>query len=155
MVRRGPPRQRGVTLPELLAVLAIMAILASLAAPAYGSWVATMRGRGAATDLATSLSLARSEAIKRNGEVTLAPADSGWQAGWRIAAPGDAERLLDDHPAVQGAVIDGPASVTYLSNGRIKGTELPRFDISVAGHDGERCVFVDLSGRPAQQASAC
>ena len=130
MVSR-PQRARGFTLPELMTVLAIMAILGAMAAPAYGNWVAAMRGRSAGTDLYTALNRARSEAIKRNTEVTLAPKTGGWQAGWHIADPGDSDRLLDDHAAVPGAAIDGPTNVVYLPNGRVKGSTLPSFDISV------------------------
>ncbi len=151
---RRARRDSGFTLPELLAVVAILAILASMAAPAYSSWVASARTSSAGTDLHTALSLARSEAIKRNAEVTLEPAGDGWQDGWQIAAPGDADRLLHDHPALDGIGVDGPDSVTYLPSGRIKGSTLPAFEISAAG-DLVRCVSVDLSGRPRLAKSAC
>ena len=146
---------RGFTLPELITVLAVMAILAAVAAPAYRSLIAAMRGPSAGTHQYTAHNRPRSEAIKRNAEVTLAPKEAGWQAGWDIADPGDADRLLDDHPAVPGAAIDGPASVVYLPNGRVKGASLPSFDISVSGSDARRCVAVDLSGRPSQTSSEC
>lgn len=155
MVTRPLARRAGFTLPEMMAVLAIMAILGALAAPAFGGWVASMRSRSAATDLHASLNRARSEAIKRNAEVTLAPADSGWQSGWRIADPNDAGRLLDDHPPVPGAAIAGPDNVVYLPNGRVKGAAAPAFDIAVGGYAGGRCVSVDLSGRPIQSSSEC
>ena len=155
MVSHAPARAGGFTLPELLTVLALMAILGALAAPAYGSLVATMRGRSAATDLYTALNRARSEAIKRNAQVTLAPAEEGWEAGWNIADPQDDERLLDDHPAVPGATISGPASVVYLPNGRVAGATLPSFAIALGGSDQARCVAVDLSGRPSQTSTAC
>lgn len=148
-------RQRGVTLPELMTVLVIIALLGALGAPAYGNWVAAMRTRSTGTDLHTALNLARSEAVKRNAEVTLAPASTGWQAGWRIASPGDASRLLHDHPAVAGVSIEGPERVTYLPNGRVKGSTLPSFDVAGASGDEIRCVAVDLSGRPNITQSAC
>lgn len=150
-----PGRQRGFTLPELLTVVVVMAVLGAVAAPAYGEWVAAMRARSAGTDLHTALSLARSEAIKRNAEVTLAPGAGGWPAGWSIAAPSDATRLLHSHPAVAVASIDGPERVTYLPNGRVKGASLPAFEIAGAGGGELRCVTVDLSGRPNQTHSAC
>jgi type IV fimbrial biogenesis protein FimT len=148
-------RQRGFTLPELMTVLVIMAILGAIAAPAYGEWVATMRARSTGADLHIALNLARSEALKRNAEVTLAPGAGGWLAGWSIAAPSDATRLLHSHPAVAVASIEGPASVTYLANGRVKGASLPSFEIVGKTGGDARCVTVDLSGRPNQIQSAC
>ncbi|WP_209586964.1 GspH/FimT family pseudopilin [Massilia sp. BHUDP2] len=148
-------RQRGFTLPELLTALAVMAILGAIAAPAYGNWVAAMRARSTGTDLHTALMLARSEAIKRNAEVTLAPGAAGWLAGWSIAAPSDAGRLLHSHPGAAVASITGPERVTYLANGRVKGTTLPSFEIAGKSGGDLRCVKVDLSGRPNQTQSAC
>ncbi|BDT59669.1 type IV pilin [Massilia varians] len=151
----SPRPARGFTLPELMTALAVMAILGAVAAPAYGNWVAAMRARSTGTDLHTALNLARSEAIKRNAEVTLAPGASGWLAGWSIAAASDASRVLHSHPAVGVASITGPARVTYGANGRIKGTSLPSFEIAALAGGELRCVKVDLSGRPSQTQSAC
>lgn len=148
-------RTRGFTFPELMAVMAVIAILASMAAPAYSTWISNVRARSAGTDLYSALAKARSEAIKRNAEITLAPAEGGWAGGWNIAHPVDADTLLDDHAAVPGATIVGPDSVVYLPNGRVKGGEQPTFDISVAGNDQHRCVRVDLSGRPSHSLDAC
>jgi type IV fimbrial biogenesis protein FimT len=147
---------RGFTLPELVTVLGVMAILAALAAPAYGNLVATMRARSVSTDLYTALNRARSEAIKRNAAVTISPNEEGrWHTGWSILDPMNAGGVLDDYPAVPGAAIAGPDNVVYLPNGRVSGADLPRFDISLDGHDDHRCVSVDLSGRPGQTTSAC
>jgi type IV fimbrial biogenesis protein FimT len=151
----SPGRQYGFTLPELMTALAVMAILGAIAAPAYGNWVAAMRARSTGTDLHTALTLARSEAIKRNAEISLVPGAAGWLAGWSIAAPGDAGRLLHSHPAVSVARITGPERVTYLANGRVKGTTLPSFEIAGKSGGELRCVKVDLSGRPNQTKSAC
>lgn len=148
-------RQRGFTLPELMTVVAVLAILAAMAAPALGDLAAAMRARSTGTDLHTALTMARSEAIKRNAEVTLAPAASGWLAGWSIAAPGDATRLLHSHPAVTVARITGPERVSYLPNGRVKSSTLPSFEIAGKSGGELRCVRVDLSGRPNQTQSAC
>jgi type IV fimbrial biogenesis protein FimT len=147
---------RGFTLPELLAVLAILATLSALAAPAFSGLVGATRARSAGSELYASLMRARSEAIKRNAEVTLAPNTAAqWQGGWQIPDPLDASRKLDDHGAVAGATITGPASVVFLPNGRVKGATQPSFDISVSGSAQRRCISVELSGRPNQTKSGC
>lgn len=151
----APSRARGFTLPELMVVIAVTAILATVAAPSFSELIAGQRVKSAAGDMFASLLRTRSEAIKRNTEVTLAPSGEGWEAGWSIAHPLDADILLEDRGAVKGATITGPASVTYLPNGRIKGATAPAFDIAVSGASGHRCISVDLSGRPYQKSTGC
>jgi type IV fimbrial biogenesis protein FimT len=148
-------RARGFTLIELLTVVAITAILSAMAAPAFKSLVAGQRARTASTDLYAALVLARSEAIKRDTQVTLQPAGEAWQAGWRIPNPSDTGHPVANHGPVQGATITGPESVVYLPNGRVASDTAPQFDIAVDGAETHRCVQVDLSGRPRLQASGC
>jgi type IV fimbrial biogenesis protein FimT len=154
----SPPavRVHGFTLLELLAVSAILAIASSLAVPALRALAATLDARGASTDLQAALTRARAEAIKRNAEVTLAPAGSGaWQGGWRIDAPRDANGALDEHPAVRGATITGPSRVTFLANGHVKGGAPAGFEIAVAGSRRHRCIGIDLGGRASQGVPPC
>ena len=67
---RGGPSQ-GLTLMELLVMLAIIAVLGTLAAPSFSAFIARGRVSGAAEALAQDLNLARSESLRRNGDVTL------------------------------------------------------------------------------------
>lgn len=149
-------RAGGFTLLELLAGIAIMSVLAAVAAPSLSELVASQRAKSAASDVFTALLRTRSEAIKRNTEVTLAPKTAGsWAAGWTVAHPVTANLMLLDHGAVNGGTISGPASVVYQPNGRVKGATAPAFDIQVSGGVQRRCITVDLSGRPFQQSTAC
>jgi len=148
-------RARGFTLIELLTVVAITAILSAMAAPAFKSLVAGQRARAASTDLYAALVLARSEAIKRDTQVTLQPAGATWQAGWRIPNPSDTGHPVANHGPVPGATITGPEAVVYLPNGRVASDTAPSFDVAVDGAENHRCVQVDLSGRPRLQASGC
>jgi type IV fimbrial biogenesis protein FimT len=157
MVSRPRPAgaHAGFTLPEVIATVAIIGTLAAIAAPAFGPLIAGQRARSASSELYASLNRARSEAITRNTEITLRPATaSRWQDGWTIVNPSDT-RPVEVHGAVQGATFTGPASVTYLPNGRIKASEAPAFELSFEQLADRRCVMVTLSGRPYMKKSAC
>lgn len=141
---------------ELLIVVAIIGIMASLAAPSFSDLIKSQRIKSMATDINASLARARSEAVKRNRNVTLSPATAGsWQDGWQIADPDNTGSNIEVHAAFAGLTATGPDSVTYRSSGRIQGTTAPAFNISAAGVSGQRCVSVDLSGRPSMKAAAC
>lgn len=148
-------RGRGFTLIELLTVVAITAILSGMAAPAFKSLVAGQRARATSTELYAALVLARSEAIKRDTQVTLQPVAAGWQAGWSIPNPSDTGHPVANHGPVTGGTITGPDSVVYLPNGRVASDTAPTFDIAVDGASSHRCVAVDLSGRPRMQTTGC
>lgn len=61
----------GFTLIELLVVVALIGILLSLAGPSFSGFFAKKRVEGIASELATDLQYARSEAVARNVSVTM------------------------------------------------------------------------------------
>lgn len=148
MVRSAPLRPaRGFTLPELMTVLAITGVLVAIALPGFSGLVANQRARALSSDLMSSLARVRSEAVKRNTDVVLAPKTGGWEAGWTIAHPTDATVLLDSHEAVKGATITGPAEVVFQPNGRTRGSSNLSFDILFENGSSHRCIAIDLTGR--------
>lgn len=138
-----------------MVAVAVVGILSAMAAPSFSDFIAKQRAKAAATDLYLALAKARSEAIKRNSNVTLSPKSGNWAGGWDIVNPSDATAKLEDHNAVTGATITGPASVVYLTTGRVRGSTKPEFDISVTGSSAHICVSVDLSGLPTQKSTSC
>lgn len=106
-----------------------------------------------------AFSLARSEAIKRNSNVTVTPNSAGWQAGWTISGPGiGGTETIKSHGTLKGSIVTGgPTGVVYASSGRVTGTTSAAFQIDVASPAtaNVRCIKIDLSGMPRTVKGAC
>jgi type IV fimbrial biogenesis protein FimT len=144
---------RGFTLVELMAAVSVVAIMLMLSAPSFSEILANQRARRAAMDLYTSLVLARNEAIKRDTTVTISAKHGGWTAGWRIVNPSDNTKAIDDHGVLEGMTVTGPtgpATVSFGRAGRVTGNTPPSFTVSASDSPSvdERCIDLDLSGRP-------
>lgn len=146
----------GVTMVEVVIVVAIIGVLAGMAVPSFLEFARNQRIRAAASDLHISLMRARSEAIKRNANVSIQPTStSNWGLGWSIPDPEGGATALDNWSSYAGVNATGPTSVTYRSSGRLNGTTAPSFEVSATGSNVKRCVSVDLTGRPTTTATAC
>ena len=147
--------QQGFSLAELLIAVAITGILAALAAPSFSDLMKGQKIKSMATDINVSLMRARSEAVKRNRNVTITPTTAGaWQDGWTIADPDNAGSNIEVRAATSGLTVTGPDNVTYLTWAHT-GCLGVSFDIRAAGTSTRSCVTVDLSGRPYVKAAAC
>lgn len=133
------PWQWGFTLTELMVTVAIAAILAALAAPAMTQLLADRAVDSQAQELATSLRLARSEAIKRGLEVSVCAStntadasptctgDTQWAKGWLVfydynangSLDGDDKAVRVQTGGVKGVkdVVSAAVIVTFARNG--------------------------------------
>ena len=146
----------GFTLIELMVTIAIAAIFAALAFPSFRDFIAGQRVKTASYDVSYMLTGARSEALKRNLNVIVAPETGGWQNGWIIKA-GVGGPTIGQHEAFVGLTISGPAtSLIYNSSGRLTAAVTP-FSISSAtgGNVLSRCIGINLSGLPNNKSGAC
>lgn len=93
-------RARGFTAIELMVTVAILAILVALAAPSFKPLIERWRVRSAVEGLQSSLYFARSEAIKRGGNVVVerlgsdpsgctSTGNDAWDCGWIVCADTD------------------------------------------------------------------
>ena len=160
----------GFTLVELLVVLAIGSLLLAIAAPAYGDWIASYQLRNHAEQLASSMQLARAEAIKRGARVNLCPAaDSrrcaeaaGWSAGWLVYVDANRDGRVDaDEPVLRVEHATAPGirvqanrpleayvSFTALGTARLLGggLQMGTFTVCRPGQNALRVVLAN-SGR--------
>jgi type IV fimbrial biogenesis protein FimT len=141
--------QRGFTLIELMTVIAVAAILAMVAVPSFLKIIATQRLRSAASNLQVALLVTRSESLKRNANIQLAPTTPPqWKTGWRVLNLAD-NSVISAYPAVPAFSIAGPAAVTYLPSGRIAATADATFKIYSDKIADVRCVTITLTGMPS------
>ncbi len=160
-------QDQGFTLTELLITVVIAGIFATLALPALSSYIAGQRIKNASFDMMAGLTLARSEAIKRNTNTVIAPASGGWQNGWAVAAGTAGISTQNPFPGltidcwVGGASTACPSNINYANNGRLDTSSpspFPSFRILSATNTNSasiRCIMIDLSGRPSSKMGSC
>lgn len=152
-------RARGFTLIEALVVLSIAAIVLAIGAPNLSFLIGSIRARSATFDLVSDLTLARSEAIKRNQAVTVEPIESanGWSSGWQIVTGGV---TLRQHPALPQSltVTSAAANLQFQPNGRIGTNDtldaIREWEIT-STNASPRCVVITPTGSARSKHGAC
>jgi type IV fimbrial biogenesis protein FimT len=159
-------RHRGFTLPEMVFTLAMAVGLVGWGVPAFRDAQRNASRTRELNQLVQAVHLARSEAIKRNGVVSLcpsldgdrcAPAGTAWSRGWIVfvnsdrdspADRDDAEVLLRVYsPWAHGAVNANRTTLSFRPFGQMGVTATFTF-CDDRGARAARAVIISQTGRP-------
>ena len=155
---------KGLTLVELMITLAIASILITSAAPSFTASIQNSRLSTQINELHASLSLARSEAIKRNDNVTVCRSSDGtsctgnWQNGWIVFVDIDFDGSVDageEVLRVRGLISKGSTlvfsatQVIYANSGIARGGSNGTFTLCDSrGATSAKGLIIGPSGRP-------
>ncbi len=144
----------GFTLIEMMVTLGVLAILVVLAVPSFNDFVRGQRVKTASFDVFAAMTYARSEALKRNTDVTVTPVAGDWSKGWTVVAGTTTLRQQQAYP--DSVAISGPTNITYRRDGRASSAGNVQVTPNPASAGiAPRCISVDLSGRPNSKQGAC
>lgn len=113
-------RAHGFSLTELMVALFVVAVVVTVGAPSLMKMVSDRQIESRVTKLAADLRFARSEAIKRNTDVTVRAVadDGGWERGWVVSTPTEGEPLSATVLTEDaGLDVTGDAAVVFSGDG--------------------------------------
>ncbi|WP_093076641.1 GspH/FimT family pseudopilin [Variovorax sp. OV084] len=158
-LRRGP--QSGFTIVELMTVIVIVGVLAAVAIPSLRDILINQRLAATASDLVSTLNIARMEAIKQSQTVKVTPVTSDWNKGWAISTTsGSTTTTLRTYEKLDPSVVrdtslgDGFSNaVTYDPNGFARDATTGKFGGNgcltfKADTKRRMSVIISASGRP-------
>lgn len=144
--------------------VAVLGILSAVAFPAFRAMIAGARIRTASFDAVSALTVARSEAVKRNAQVNLSPVGGNWRNGWTVSVGSTVllrQAALSSGLSVTcyaGSAASACLPISYTGSGRLSpGTAMPSILISSGDTTSGfvRCISIDPSGRPRSAKASC
>lgn len=161
-------KRSGFTLVELMITLAVVAIVVTVAVPAWSDFVSRNRLATANNTLVTALNVARSEAARENGNVSICPSTDqssctgtdDWTVGWVVytgnGQPSGGTIIQLWEPLADDIALDGPSSaLTFAGDGSLDSSAT--FDLQASSCTGQehRDITVLASGQSYTEEASC
>jgi len=150
-------RDQGFTLVELLMTITIFVVLTLIALPYLGTFIQSQRVKNVAMDLNSSVSFARSEAIKRNAQIDIVANAAGWSSGWKVQAAGTNLRVYDAYIDLSIAAKNSSTTLSFGGDGRMV-TSADSFTVQPTEANSKQsplCVAVGTSGHVTTSGGTC
>jgi type IV fimbrial biogenesis protein FimT len=131
MTREPQRRARGFTLIELLTTVAIIVIILTLAAPSFTAFQRNSELTGVANTMLSSLTAARSEAMKRGRNTLVVPSadcatwGDDWTKGWLVFVDNDGSQTINSGDDVLSCEPKVPEAVTAVTGAAPEGFQDP------------------------------
>lgn len=156
-------RIKGFTLIEAMITVAVLAIISAIAAPSLTPIIDSNRASSAATSIQGAILFARSEAIKRNEEVSVCPStnqstcsdSTDWQTGWIVYTEiNGSHTILRSSAAYSSALtLSGPEEISFASGGYL--TPLGSASISSTSGNASRNICLTPIGNSEIKKTSC
>ena len=159
----------GFSIIEVLIVVAIASILTAIAIPAFNVFMGSTRVSTVSNEFVSALNLARSEAIKRGGEVHVCRSSDGatcvasgpWGQGWLIADEDNnlirvREGLREPSTFVGNGTLDTTPTITFGRDGRVQESVDGAGDfLQVQSMERSMCIRINSAGRVRSESGTC
>lgn len=149
-------RQFGFTLIELIVTMALAVIVLTIGVPSFQDMLRTNRAATQTNEFTSAITLARSEAAKRNRNVVLCPSTNqasctggtNWAAGWIAFVDIDGNDALDGNDVLLRAweklsgnpTYTGPETLAYRPSGEPKAATQQQFSYTLDSKNYAICV---------------
>ncbi|WP_052812842.1 GspH/FimT family pseudopilin [Desulfonatronum thioautotrophicum] len=169
MIGFQPNRESGFSIIEVLIVVAIASILTAIAIPAFNVFIGNTRVSTVTNEFVSALNLARSEAIKRGGDVHVCRSSNGatcatsghWGQGWLIADENDTpirvrEGLREPSSFAGNGTLatNTNTRITFSRDGRVLENVDASF-LQVQSKGRSMCIRINSAGRVRSESGAC